>query len=415
MVAFSLWPRFLPALIESKWLILGLLILVLPLREFEYYSGALIALGTSILAAKQCKSRSFSYVSIAVVWIAYGQYLSVHNSRGIGISVMILLAISIWVGSLDFNLIARLMLPVCWLSVPVLVFQLIGYSFNVSVLGHFFIDKTLGGLSIAQTSSLVGIMVVSSAYLIYSALRRYRVNLLELSVKTIPFLCSLGMALFTGQRSSYLIPLFSVAIAIFLVVLNSANNRIKIRVLGFLALSAIAYVTVSFSLPTIGSIKFGITDSEVVRLDAIHCVVVSSLGSIKAFVFGHGFRSFSDHCYDLNGLLDYHSFFKYIGHAHNLVAQVAFSLGVPLSCFLSLFLFKGFTGLYKSLKSSDPALDSLNIYLLMLFAFCFLNSMVEVSFLKVPALAMVFGLVFGSALGVEGMGRKSSDDSNVYI
>ena len=35
------------------------------------------------------------------------------------------------------------MLPVCWLSVPVLVFQLIGYSFNVSVLGHFFIDKTL--------------------------------------------------------------------------------------------------------------------------------------------------------------------------------------------------------------------------------------------------------------------------------
>ena len=138
MVAFSLWPRFLPALIESKWLILGLFILILPLREFEYYSGALIALGISILVAKQCKSRSFSCISIAVLWIAYGQYLSVHNSRGIGMSVMILLAISIWVGSLDSNSIARLMLPVCWLSVPILALQVIGYSFNVPVLGHFY-------------------------------------------------------------------------------------------------------------------------------------------------------------------------------------------------------------------------------------------------------------------------------------
>jgi len=415
MITLGLWPRFLSTLIESKWLITALLILVLPLREFEYYSGALIALGVSSLAAKRCKSSSFSYMVIAIVWIAYGQYLSVHNSRGIGMSVMILLAISIWVGSLDSNLIARLMLTVCWLAVPVMAFQVIGYYFNIPMLGHFFIDKTLGGLSIAQTSSLLGIMVVSSAYWIYKYLKSHRVNLPELFVMIMPLLSSFGMALFSGQRSSYLIPIFSIAISIFLVVLNSANKRIKIWALGLFVLSAVAYVIASFSFPTIGSIRFGVTGSEVVRLNAIHCVLESSLGSIKAFVFGHGFRPFSDHCYDLNRLLGYHSLFKYIGHTHNLVAQVAFSLGVPLSCFLSLFLFKGFAGLCKSLKSLDSALGSLDIYLLILFVFCFLNSMVEVSFLKVPALAMVFGLVFGSALGVEDMERKSSVDSNVYI
>ena len=113
--------------IESNWLALAVFVLVFPVRELEYYAGLMIALGVSFLALKECQSRHFSYLILAIIWIAFGQYLSIHNTRGIELPVFVLSTVCVWIGQLNYVEIVKLMRPLEWLSVPILAIQLVAF------------------------------------------------------------------------------------------------------------------------------------------------------------------------------------------------------------------------------------------------------------------------------------------------
>ena len=393
------FARYLFARLASQWLAVALFLLVLPINEFEYYAGAILAVGISYFVFMWCHYRSVSCVIISVIWIAYSQYLSIHNTRGIGMAVMILLAVSIWVGQLNSRSISDLMRSLSFLPVPILILQLIGFCFGKPAIGEFFYDKSLGGLSISQAASFVGLMMISSIYGFYLCLTRSKIRLSEIFLAVTTLVSCFVMAFFLGQRSAYLIPLLSVAICVFVLAFVSSGLRVKVGVSISSIFILFGCLVFSIYVPSIGSVKLGFASYETVRVDAIHCVLESALQSPFSFIFGHGFRSFSDQCRELNGLINYHPSFENIGHTHNLIAQVVFSLGVPLGCSLVIFLLKGFLKLLDSLGKYFYRENLSSLHLFLLFNFCFLNSMVEVSFLKVPALSMIYGLIFGAAIG----------------
>ena len=62
---------------------------------------------------------------------------------------------------------------------------------------------------------------------------------------------------------------------------------------------------------------------------------------------------------------------------------------------------RGFVNCLKAVRNNDGVrVCSFDVYVFLVFMFCFVSSMVEISFLKVPALALIYGLVFGAALGL---------------
>ena len=68
---------------------------------------------------------------------------------------------------------------------------------------------------------------------------------------------------------------------------------------------------------------------------------------------------------------------------------------------LCLVLFGGCRNIFNSLMSRTKRSSMKAGLVSVMFIFCLVNSMVEVSFLKVPALALVYGLIFGAALNFD--------------
>ena len=409
MLAIGSWLRSAALWIEHFWLALAFIVLIIPAREFEYYAGAIIAIGACFLVFKECRLRSFSYLIAAVIWISYGQYLSIHNSRGIELPVVVLTAICIWIGQLNSVAVLKLLRPLALLPFPLLVIQLIGFFSGGKELAGLFYDRQLGGLSIAQTAAFIGILMIASMFKFYMFIRKKNFNVSSFLLNLAPILSCFVMAFATFQRIAFLVPLFSFATYLLMWWFSSSNSRTKILV-PLLTLCGLAIYSFSaVYLPTIGPLKLGFTYSENVRLDAIHCVASGALYSPIAFLFGHGFESLTDRCHELvgapNAMLQYKPFFAEdvfnLGHAHNLVAQIIFSVGVPLGVLLAITMTSGYAKIFQSMKRVEISSNYYIFFLTLLFNFCFISSMVEVSFLKVPALAIVYGMVFGSALGID--------------
>ena len=395
--------------IESNWLALAVFVLVFPVRELEYYAGLMIALGVSFLALKECQSRHFSYLILAIIWIAFGQYLSIHNTRGIELPVFVLSTVCVWIGQLNYVEIVKLMRPLEWLSVPILAIQLVAFSSDQIIFNDIFLNRQLGGLSPAQSAALIGLLMVSSIYRFYFNISRNEFKILNFLFSVVSLVSAFVMALATWQRTAYLIPLFSIVSYLFFKGLSSSRRyyRASSLIIGFCFVGL--FLAFASFFPTIGTIKFGFTNSEFVRLDAMQCVLSGAFQSPIGFLFGHGFVSLSDQCQSISsspgGLIPYVPIFTKnifsLGHAHNLVAQLIFSLGVPFGGAFCLFLFRGFVNCLKVVRNNNGVrVCSFDVYVFLVFMFCFVSSMVEISFLKVPALALIYGLVFGAALGL---------------
>ena len=398
---FSLW-------IQENWLATAFFALILPIREVEYYAAGMIVVGICGLIFSECRIHAFSSLIAVLSFIAYGQYLSINNTRGIELTVMILIAISTWVGHLNYSAVARLMRQLSWLPIPILALQLIIYFTGHYNLDDLFSSRELGGLTPAQTAAFVGILTIASIFKLYCKLKRpFRVAPFLLNVASI--ISCFVMAFATSQRTAYLIPAFSVILYFFVRGLTSSRVFSRVVVSCVFIVIVVSYLVFALYLPTIWTIKFGFMSSEYTRVDALHCVTASALQSPASFLFGHGFGSLSSQCSEVfnssSGLLRYRPLFTEFvfsrGHAHNLVAQVVFNMGVPLGVMLCLVLFGGCRNIFNSLMSRSKRSSMKAGLVSVMFIFCLVNSMVEVSFLKVPALALVYGLIFGAALNFD--------------
>lgn len=397
--------RLLVSWLDQQWLAIALFVLSLP--NGGSVAAAISGLGLIRLSLRQSLPIRVPLFLAAVLGLVFSRLWGIERAEPMGLEAMLLglVALVIGAGAGAGTSLAGLLQRVTWCPAAIVASACILPLWRGNWLGSVWFSRRLGELSINQSATLAGILL---SIALLQVCQQWRLgNLPRIGISVLCCLPSLALSLAIGQRLAYVIPLISLLVLELirqLAILQSTTRQRVLLPLGALMAFAIAAPRV----PQFLGKNFGITTSEPVRFNALQCVTAATFDSPVSFLFGHGFGSVGERCAEL---LSEPSWIPYgptsyggvlapfsQSHAHNILAQIIFNFGLPMGLAFAMILLMAFRRLWMTARQLNQGDNEEWVVLAMALLYCTMSAMVQASFLKLPALTVLFFLVWGASL-----------------
>lgn len=395
--------RRLGSWLDQQWLAIALVVLSLP--NGGSLAGAICGLGLVRLSLLQPLPRRLQLFLIALIAVLFSRLWGIERAEPMGIETMLLGLVALVIGAGSGPRIAALLQRLAWCPAAIVVSASLLPLWRGDGLSSVWFTRRLGELTINQSATLAGILL--SITLLQSCLACRVGAAGRITAAWLWFLPAAALSLAIGQRLAYVIPVVCLLVLELIRQLtNSQTNRRQGWLLPLGVLLALAITATQ--VPQFLGKNFGITTSEPIRINALQCVTAATFDSPVALLFGHGFSSVGERCAELlrePGWIPYHPT-SYSGelsafsqsHAHNILAQITFNLGLPLGLAFGAVLAIGLRQLWMTARQQPLTNSESGLSLAMALLYCTMSAMVQASFLKLPALTVLFFLIWGASL-----------------